>query len=106
MISSVRATTTNPRRGLAANEEMMTDEHMCNQDAAVVVGTNVREIRHALGWRQGQLAAKSGFGQAFISAIERGDRSPSLECLFELARAFNVAPARLVRVPVTAGEGG
>ncbi|WP_295452087.1 helix-turn-helix transcriptional regulator [uncultured Thiodictyon sp.] len=85
---------------------MMTNARLSNHDVAIAVGTNLREIRHALGWRQGQLAAKIDCVQGHVSAIERGKRSPSLECLFELARAFSVAPARLLRMPLTAAEAG
>ena len=83
-------------------EEMdrrMTTENPSDQGAGVIVGTNVREVRQALGWSQVTLGQKAGLRQGYISAIERGERCPSLERLFDLARAFNVAPARLVMAP-------
>ncbi|WP_083924858.1 helix-turn-helix domain-containing protein [Lamprocystis purpurea] len=44
--------------------------------------------------------------EGYISAIERGERCPSLERLFDLARAFRVAPSRLVSAPISdAGAG-
>jgi DNA-binding XRE family transcriptional regulator len=93
----------------ALAEEMewrMTTENPSDQGAGVIVGTNVREVRKALGWSQVTLGQKAGLRQGYISAIERGERCPSLERLFDLARAFDVAPSRLVMAPMTdAGEG-
>jgi transcriptional regulator with XRE-family HTH domain len=51
------------------------------------------------------LARKPVF-EGYISAIERGERCPSLERRFDLARAFRVAPSRLVSAPISdAGAG-
>jgi transcriptional regulator with XRE-family HTH domain len=77
-----------------------------DQDAGVMVGANVRERRQAHGWSQVTLGQNAGLRQGYIAAIERGERCPSLERLFNLVRAFRVAPSRLVRAPNSdAGEG-
>ena len=64
-----------------------------------IVGANVRSVRKARGWTQTDLGQRVGMGQGTISAIERGERGPSLPTLFLLARACEVATERLVRVP-------
>lgn len=79
----------------------MTSETPGDQGAGAIVGANVLEVRQALEWTQVTLRQKVGLRQSYISAIERGERCPSLARLFDLARAFDVAPARLVRVSVT-----
>ncbi len=84
----------------------MISENTSDQDAGAIVGANVREVRQALGWSQVTLGQKAGLRQGYISAIERGERCPSLERLFDLARAFEVAPGRLVRARVTEAGAG
>jgi DNA-binding XRE family transcriptional regulator len=74
--------------------------------AGVIVGANVREVRQSRGWSQATLGQKAGLRQGYISAIERGERCPSLERRFDLAQAFDVAPSRLVGAPVTDAEKG
>lgn len=46
------------------------------------------ERRHALHWTQKQLAAHSGIGQAEISKIERGRKSPTLDTYTRLVMAL------------------
>jgi transcriptional regulator with XRE-family HTH domain len=84
----------------------MTSETSSFQGAGAIVGANVLEVRQALGWSQVTLGQKVGLRQSYISAIERGDRCPSLARLFDLARAFDVAPSRLLRASVTDTEVG
>ncbi len=53
------------------------------------------ERRRALRWTQKDLAAHSGIGQAEISKIERGRKSPTLDTYSRLATALDLAPATL-----------
>jgi transcriptional regulator with XRE-family HTH domain len=64
--------------------------------ACVIVGRNVRRMRDIRGWSQEFLGKKVGQRQGTISAIERGERCPSLQGLFRLAEAFGVDPEGLV----------
>jgi hypothetical protein len=50
--------------------------------AGVIVGANVREVRQSRGWSQVTLGQKAGLRQGYISAIERGERCPSLDYRF------------------------
>lgn len=87
-------------------EYRMNTDNPFEPGVSVIVGANVREVRKALGWNQMTLGQKAGLRQSSISAIERGERCPSLERLLDLARAFGVAPARLLMVPTGMGGEG
>lgn len=65
-------------------------------DMRRLVGRNLRRIREAQEIRQEKLAELSGFGQQYISDIERGRRNPTVVTLFHLATALGVVPADLV----------
>lgn len=65
-------------------------------DMRVLVGTNVRRLREAQGMTQEQLAERSGFGQNYLSDLERGRRNPTVVTVFELAQALNTTPALLL----------
>ena len=65
-------------------------------DMRRLVGRNLRRIRDSKGVRQEQLAELSGFGQQYISDIERGRRNPTVVTLFHLASALGTTPADLV----------
>ncbi len=61
------------------------------------LGKNVRRARWAAGFTQAQLAAK-GISFRYLGEIERGERNPSVETLFILARHLGVTPALLLDV--------
>lgn len=65
-------------------------------DMRVLVGANVRRLREAQGMTQEQLAERSGFGQNYLSDLERGRRNPTVVTVFELAQALNTTPALLL----------
>ncbi len=48
--------------------------------------------RRRLHWTQEQLAERSGIGQAEISKIERGRKSPTLDTYARLAFALELGP--------------
>lgn len=51
--------------------------------------------RHSM--TQADLAGRSGISVSFISMIERAERSPSYETLFEVARALDIPISELFR---------
>lgn len=65
-------------------------------DMRRLVGRNVRRFRTAAGMTQEQLAEKSGFGQQYISDLERGHENPTVVTLFELSQALGVGPVDLI----------
>lgn len=65
-------------------------------DMRRLVGRNVRKFRQAMGLTQEQLAERSGFGQNYLSDLERGRRNPTVVTLWELAQTLGVAPVDLI----------
>ncbi len=60
-------------------------------------GRVLRELRERAHLSQEQLAAMSGLHRTYISILERGKRSPTLDTIAVLARALRRAPHYLVR---------
>lgn len=64
-------------------------------DILLVVGTNIRKIRKDFGWTQADLAEKSGISVPFMTQIELGRKSASLEVIQSIASALNVSYQQL-----------
>lgn len=60
------------------------------------LGRAVRAIRAERGISQVQLAANTGFVQAWISHVERGRRNPSWSNVVRLAVGLGVSTSELV----------
>lgn len=65
-------------------------------DMRKTVGTNFMRLRKARGLTQEQVSEKSGYGQNYISWLERGRRNPTVITLFLLAEAVDATPRDLV----------
>lgn len=65
-------------------------------DMRRLVGRNVRKFRLAKGLTQEQFAVASGFGQNYLSDLERGRRNPTVVTIWELAQALGVTPIDLI----------
>lgn len=65
-------------------------------DMRRLVGRNVRKFRLAKGLTQEDLAAVSGFGQNYLSDLERGRRNPTVVTLWELSQTLGVTPIDLI----------
>jgi Zn-dependent peptidase ImmA (M78 family)/DNA-binding XRE family transcriptional regulator len=63
---------------------------------AAGVGQRIRAIREALGWTQGELAARLRRTQTAVSYWESGHRSLSLDDLVDVARVLGVANSELL----------
>lgn len=48
-------------------------------------------------WSQVDLAALTGLEHSYISRLEKGVRTPSLDVIVRLAKAFKISPEKLVR---------
>ena len=66
---------------------------------------NLRRIRKATGLSQEDLADRAGLHRTYISSIERAERNISLENIFRLAEALDIAPGDLLK-PVKGKETG
>ena len=56
----------------------------------IVVRENIRSLRRQLGWSQELLAEKTGVSAPYITQIEIGKRTPSLDIVEKLASALGV----------------
>jgi transcriptional regulator with XRE-family HTH domain len=63
----------------------------------LALGEAVRAIREERGLSQVQLAAATGFIQAWISHVERGRRNPSWSNVVRLAGGLGVSVAELAK---------
>jgi transcriptional regulator with XRE-family HTH domain len=61
-----------------------------------ILGEAVRAARKSAGFSQERLAEKAELSSIFISRIERGVESPSLDNLVKIARALGVRVGDLV----------
>lgn len=65
-------------------------------DMRRLVGRNVRKFRMQKGLTQEQLADACGFGQNYLSDLERGLRNPTVVTLWEISQALGVRPVDLI----------
>lgn len=64
---------------------------------AAVVGRVIQRIREEKKQSQELVSALAGIGRTHLSAIERGERKPTLETFFRLAYALEISPSELMR---------
>ncbi|MDY7220679.1 helix-turn-helix domain-containing protein [Halalkalibacterium halodurans] len=57
----------------------------------------LRHHRKQKGLSQEQLALLSGLDRSYISLIERGKRQPTLNTIFQISKALEVSPSKLVQ---------
>ena len=60
-------------------------------------GRLLKEQRSTSGFTQADLALRAGIAVSFISRMERGRACPTIDTLFRIANAFEVAPEDLVK---------
>lgn len=63
---------------------------MNNTNIEIVLRENIRTLRKELGWSQEFLAEKAGVSAPYITQIELGHRTPSLDIVQNIANAFDV----------------
>ena len=59
-------------------------------------GQVLQQIRKERGLSQEELGFESGYHRTYISQLERGKKSPSLQTIFKLAKALKVEPSEIV----------
>jgi transcriptional regulator with XRE-family HTH domain len=62
-----------------------------------LLGAAIRANRKNLDFSQEKLAEKAGLSTVFISRIERGVESPSVDSLVKIAKALGVSTRDLVK---------
>ena len=61
------------------------------------VGRNIQTAREQAGYTQDALSERMGITPNHLSAIERGERKPTLETLYRIANALGVNMSDIVR---------
>lgn len=65
---------------------------------AMVVGQCIQKVREEKGMSQELVSGLAGIGRTHLSAIERGERKPTLETFYKLGHAMGVRPSRLMAI--------
>jgi transcriptional regulator with XRE-family HTH domain len=60
-------------------------------------GKVLREIRQEHSLSQEDLGFESGYHRTYISLLERGRKSPSLNTIFQLSATLGVSPSEILR---------
>jgi len=68
------------------------------QDALLLFGMRVRELRSEKAISQEELAALTELDRTYISGIERGKRNLSLKNILKIASALSVTPSQLLDI--------
>lgn len=63
---------------------------------AVVVGRIIQKFRENKKQSQELVSGFAGIGRTHLSAIERGERKPTLDTFFKIADALDVKPSVLM----------
>ncbi len=61
-----------------------------HKKAHIILGQNIRNIREAKNISQEELAFKLSSARNYIGCVERGEKFPSLDFIFDIALALNV----------------
>lgn len=59
------------------------------------IGSRIRAQRKKCGLSQEKLAELSGLNTSYIGQIERGDKNPSIETVYRIAKALEIELASL-----------
>lgn len=61
-----------------------------------IVGRVIQRFREQRKQSQELISGLAGIGRTHLSAIERGERKPTLETFFKIAYALNTRPSTLM----------
>ena len=63
---------------------------------AYIVGSVIQQVREEQHKSQELISALAGIGRTHLSAIERGQRKPTLETFWKISEALNMQPSVLL----------
>jgi len=63
-----------------------------------LLGSRIRDLRHARGWSQEDLADLCGLHRTYIGSVERAERNVGIDTLGKLAVAFGVSAYELLDI--------
>jgi transcriptional regulator with XRE-family HTH domain len=58
----------------------------------------LRRLRQEKGYSQDSFAHQTGYHRNYVGQLERGEKSPSLNALFDFAGSFGMKPSELLRL--------
>ena len=64
---------------------------------SVLVGKVIQRIREKKRLSQEVVSGLADIGRTHLSAIERGERKPTLETFFKISDALSISPSELMR---------
>lgn len=73
-------------------------------DLRDVFAANLRRLRNAKGLAQDDLAYEAEVSRSYLSQLEKGAFYASLKVVGKLAKALDVEPAELLRLPPKRGR--
>jgi transcriptional regulator with XRE-family HTH domain len=62
----------------------------------IAFSKNFKKLRQKKKLSQGEVAMMLGISVSYVSMLERGQRSPPLKTIADIARAFRITPAALL----------
>lgn len=63
-----------------------------------IVGAVIKRYREEKNLSQEVVSGLAGIGRTHLSAIERGERKPTLETFFRISEAMNISPSNLIKM--------
>ncbi|MGM9554402.1 MAG: helix-turn-helix domain-containing protein [Faecousia sp.] len=63
---------------------------------AMIVGRVIQQFRENKGMSQEVVSGLAGIGRTHLSAIERGERKPTLETFYKIGQAMQIRPSALL----------
>lgn len=63
---------------------------------AKIVGTVIQQVREKKQQSQELTSGLAGIGRTHLSAIERGERKPTLDTFFKISDALQIRPRDLI----------
>ena len=60
---------------------------------AIIVGRVIQRFREEKGQSQELTSGLAGIGRTHLSAIERGERKPTLETFYRIGEALSIRPS-------------
>ncbi len=70
----------------------------------IAVGQTIHQLRQEKGLSQEVMSGLAGIGRTHLSAIERGERKPTLETLYRLSIALEMNMSDVVKRIESTGE--
>ena len=69
-----------------------------SKDFKAAIGAKLRALREKLGMSQEEVAERAGVDRTYISILERGLKSPTLDTMEKICAALGTLPERVIEV--------